>query len=65
MTQESPLLEFPLVAPVDRLEEAVKHTSIDEVSIDEASKYMIELQDNTHLRLTDEHVLQVGLSMEE
>ena len=30
VTQESPLMEFPLVAPMDRLEEVVEHTTIDE-----------------------------------
>ena len=43
VTHESPLLEFPLIAIVDRLEEAVEHTSIDEVSIDGASLPMTEL----------------------
>ena len=65
MTQKSPLLEFPLVAPVYRLVETIEHTSILEVSIDEASRSMTELQDDNHLQLTDEHVLHVGLSMEE
>ena len=60
VTQESPLLELPLVALVDRLEEAVEHTSIDE-----ASRSMKELQNDNHLQLPDEHVFHVGLSMAE
>lgn len=31
VTQEPPLLEFPLVAPVDTLVEKVEHTPLDEV----------------------------------
>ena len=41
------------------------HTTIGEVSIDEASRSMTELQNESHLQLTDEHVLHVQLSMEE
>lgn len=45
--------------------EAIEHTFIVEVSLDEVPRFMIELQNDNHLQLTDEHVVHVGLSMEE